>query len=888
MSETTGPFDSDSEDDLSIQTPEASLERGQVIDHYRLMHRLGRGGQGEVWLADQNEPVRRQVAIKFLRTHNLKRDVRVRFEMERQALAMMDHPHIAKIFDMGIHAGLGPYFAMEYCAGQPITSFCDERRLPIGRRLELFIQVCQAVHHAHQKGVIHRDIKPSNVMVVDAQQEPNVKVIDFGLAKAAQSQLRLTEKSVYTEVGSLLGTYKYMSPEQASGNNTDIDTRTDIYSLGVLLYELLTGTTPMDDESLRGKSLDEVVKLIRQQDPMLPSRRLSDSHDSLTTVSSSRQVEPRRLPLMVRGDLDWIVMKALEKDRSRRYESANHLLEDIQRHLRGEPVMAAPPSTAYKLRKLLRRYRVPATVASILLLSLCGGVVGTSIGFYKSYQAQKVAERSLEETRIAKEAEVEQRAKAVAMEKEAREKLELAEGTLNFFLYDVLMQASGTEQANRGQEADANLTVREAIHRADKAIDERFETQPLTNARIRDTVGEMLRHMDDLDRAIVQLEKACKTFDAELGPTNSETLEAKHRLAMTLGDAGRLEECAQLFEQLVEQTADQPESNEKLNLLNNLAILYGMQGNKEKSCALLEKAVAAHEAFHGKTHADTLRTKNNLAVTYGQMFNYERAVKLLDEVITAETDELGPTHSSTLSTRRNLATGYREMGKLDDAMRILQEILPVQRKALGEDDLDVAMTLIKLSEVSILQEDFSATRGYLKEALAIQNKRLAPDHPDVLQTRCSLALLDEKEDHREKAVAELVAVYQLQAKKLSLAHQQTQSTLMSISRIYFKLGDYQRSSNAIRSAIEAMSAAKVDNWLAALAHVQQGECFVQLNQMTQAEAELKLGCTKLLEHRAGIPFSHQDRVKTAIQSLVEFYQTRGDQSQADQWLAKLN
>ncbi len=325
--------------------------------------------------------------------------------------------------------------------------FCDERRLSIQRRLELFIQVCQAVHHAHQKGVIHRDLKPSNVLVVDAQQEPNAKVIDFGLAKATQSQLRLTDKSVYTEVGLLLGTYKYMSPEQASGNTTDLDTRTDIYSLGVLLYELLTGTTPVDDDSLRGKSLDEVVKMIRQQDPKLPSRKLSDSADSLTTVSSSRQIEPRRLPLMVKGDLDWIVMKALEKDRSRRYASANHLLEDIQRHLKGDPVMAAPPSAAYKLRKLLRRYRLPAAVAATFLICLLAGIIGTSIGFYRSYQASKVAEKSLEETRRAKEAEGEQRAKAVAMEREAREQLELAESTLDFFLQDVLKQASASAKA---------------------------------------------------------------------------------------------------------------------------------------------------------------------------------------------------------------------------------------------------------------------------------------------------------------------------------------------------------------------------------------------------------------------------------------------------------
>ncbi len=254
---------------------------------------------------------------------------------------------------------------------------------------------------------------------------------------------------------------------------------------------------------------------------------------------------------------------------------------------------------------------------------------------------------------------------------------------------------------------------------------------------------------------------------------------------MTLGDAGRLEECAQLFEEIVKQSADQPESEEKLTLLNNLAIVYGMQGNQEKSCELLQKATAAHEAFPRQETSRDAPHEEQSGSDVMDRCSITTSRESARRSACGPNRRTRPTHSSTLATRRNLATGYREMGKLDESMRILLEVLPHQRKALGEDDLDVAMTLIKLSEVAVLQENFAATRGYLNEALTIQNKRLAPDHPDVLQTRCSLALLDEKEGQRERAVAELVAVYQLQAKKLSLAHQQTQSTLMSISRVYF-------------------------------------------------------------------------------------------------------
>src|SRR5712692_3241288 len=315
--------------------------RATRIGPYKLLQRLGEGGMGSVWMAEQTGPVRRKVALKVIKPGMDSANVLARFEAERQALALMDNPNIAKVFDAGATEAGRPYFVMELVKGIPFTKYCDEQRLSIRERLELFIPVCQAIQHAHQKGIIHRDLKPSNVLVAQYDGQPVPKVIDFGVAKAMGQQL--TERTLFTEFGAVIGTLEYMSPEQAEFNQLDIDTRSDIYSLGVLLYQLLTGTTPLSRESVQKGALDELLRCIREQEPPRPSTRLSESKDALPGISAQRQLDPAQLTRLVRGDLDWIVMKALEKDRNRRYETANSLAMDLQRHLQDEPVLARPP-----------------------------------------------------------------------------------------------------------------------------------------------------------------------------------------------------------------------------------------------------------------------------------------------------------------------------------------------------------------------------------------------------------------------------------------------------------------------------------------------------------------------------------------------------------------
>lgn len=867
-----------------------SLQRGETIGHYRLLQMLGGGGQGEVWLADQLEPIRRQVAVKFLRTGNLSPSQVARFEVERQALAMMEHPHIATIFDMGIDDQIGPYFVMEFCRGQPLTAFCDSHKLSIQDRLELFSQVCGAVQHAHQKSIIHRDLKPSNILVIETDRGPQVKVIDFGLAKAAQSQLRLTDRSLFTEVGQLVGTYKYMSPEQASGSTLDLDTRTDIYSLGVILYELLTGSTPMDDQTLRGKALDEVVRMIRESDPMLPSRRLSDSHDSLASISESRKADPKRLPLSVRGDLDWIVMKALEKDRSRRYQSANHFMEDVQRHLHGEPVSAAPPSRTYRWRKVLWRYRLTSAISALFLLCLLGGTVGTTIGFFRSQKMQKLAEQRLVEVSAAKEAESnqrqeaqQQREKAEAAEKLAQEKLELSEEMLNFFLNDLLSQASSINQQEQNQKANPNITVIEALNRAHELIDQRFEKRPLLQARIRNLIGSVYHHLSDYDSSIAQLSKAAKIYEQELGKDHEDYLEIMHNIAITMGDAGRVKECIEGLEQLYKSQPVGPESKFTLKVQNDLAVAYAMAGDYKRSCELTEKTLRNHLDTLGPRDQQTLTVRNNLAVMYGMSFQYDRAVQHLEDIVAIETEVSGDESRHVLLAKRNLATGYRQMGRLDDAKRTMEQVLEAQRRTMTPEHTDIAMTLNRLAAVVNLMKDYAKERELLEEALAIQTKQLVPENHELLHTRSSLALLKLEEGDVDGAFKDLSAVYSVQKQALTRQHPDTQSTMMNIGVLYYKRKAFRESVAALKQVVDLMTQTQPDSWLLAIARIRLGRSYAAVEEYRLAEAELLAGYNRLIEQDEAIPFSHKHFIKEAAADLAQLYEKTGQKDEAEKW-----
>ena len=379
---------------------EPAEQAGTTIGRYKLLEKIGQGGFGDVYMAQQVEPVKRRVAFKIIKLGMDTKQVVARFEAERQALALMDHPHIASVLDGGETNSGRPYFVMELVRGDPITEYCDREKLSTRQRLKLFQQVCQAIQHAHQKGVIHRDIKPNNVLVTVADGQPLVKVIDFGIAKATNTQL--TEKTLFTEFRQLIGTPQYMSPEQAERSGVDVDTRSDIYSLGVLLYEILTGQTPVDPTAMKSAVWEELQRMIREDEPTRPSMLVTSMGPDSELIAKSRGTEPARLGTLLRGDLDWIVLKALEKDRTRRYGTASELSDDVQRYLSDEAVTATPPSTTYKLRKLVRRNRAAIAVALALTVALLVGLVSTTL---TSIWAMRERDKALQAKQIAVEAE---------------------------------------------------------------------------------------------------------------------------------------------------------------------------------------------------------------------------------------------------------------------------------------------------------------------------------------------------------------------------------------------------------------------------------------------------------------------------------------------------
>ncbi len=422
VSEETDPPPSTTFAGSSPHRPSGSVAAEVIAGRYTLLEVLGEGGMGTVYRAGQAAPVKRQVALKLIKIGMDSRAVLARFNAERQALAMMDHPNIARIYDGGVTTAGQPFFVMELVRGVPLTEYCDAQRLTVRARLELFVSVCQAVQHAHQKGIIHRDLKPSNVLVTEVDGRPTPKVIDFGVAKA--TEVKLTDMS-FVDTGAIVGTPAYMSPEQADPRSMDIDTRTDVYALGVMLYELLTGSPPIDPKQFKRGAILEMLRMVREVDPPPPSTKLTTAED-LPNIAANRSIDPAQLRRVVRGDLDWVVMKALEKDRARRYDAANGFAADILRHLAHEPVLAAPPSRAYRTRKFLRKHRAGVIAASLVLLALLGGIVGTSIGMLQAREAREAETKRAEGEKRAKESETVERTKAEKAREKAQEQEQIA------------------------------------------------------------------------------------------------------------------------------------------------------------------------------------------------------------------------------------------------------------------------------------------------------------------------------------------------------------------------------------------------------------------------------------------------------------------------------
>jgi serine/threonine protein kinase len=572
---------------------------GTIIGAYKLLQQIGEGGMGTVWMAQQTEPVKRVVAVKLIKAGMDSRQVIARFEAERQALALMDHANIARVLEAGTTSNGRPYFVMDLVKGVPITKYCDEHHLTPRQRLELIIPVCQAVQHAHQKGIIHRDIKPSNVLVALYDGQPVPKVIDFGVAKAAGQQL--TEKTLVTGFGNIVGTLEYMSPEQAEINQLDIDTRSDIYSLGVLLYELLTGSPPFSRKDLEKAGMLEMLRVIREQEPSKPSTKLSTA-DGLPTLAANRGTDPAKLTKLVRGELDWIVMQALEKDRRRRYETAIGFSIDVQRYLADEPVLACPPSPWYRLRKFVRRNKRAALAALLVLGVLVIGIIGTSTGMLRATKAEAVAKREAREKSLALGEKEVALAAATAHEIQAKAAQNDAQENLKDALAAVDQMLTRVGQ-DRLREVPQMEAIRRDLLQDALKFYQKFLQKNSGDPLIRRETAGAYRRLANIHRILGQYVEAetgygkALTLFAELAavsplePSTRRDVSQVHlELAENLAHLGgkgeeqakSIQRAVEIAEQLVTEYKNDPDDIDRLvDTTNNLAVMIGVTRPKE-------------------------------------------------------------------------------------------------------------------------------------------------------------------------------------------------------------------------------------------------------------------------------------------------------------------
>jgi serine/threonine protein kinase/tetratricopeptide (TPR) repeat protein len=804
----------------------ANEQPGAVIaGRYKLLEAIGEGGMGTVWVAEQMQPVRRKVALKLIKAGMDSKSVLARFEAERQALAVMDHPNIAKVLDGGLAETGWPFFVMDYVKGVPITEYCDAARLSVPERLQLFAQVCQAVQHAHQKGIIHRDLKPSNILVAPYDDKPVPKVIDFGLAKAMHQSL--TERTLHTAHETVLGTPLYMSPEQAQLNNLDIDTRSDIYSLGVLLYELLTGTTPLEKQRFKAAAWDEIKRIIREEEPPKPSTRLSGSL-SLPALAAQRHLEPAKLARLLRGELDWIVMKALDKDRNRRYETANGFAMDVQRYLAEEAVLAGPPTASYRLRKFLRRNRRSVLATGVLLIALLGGIIGTTWGLVRAVRAETearaaevraVAERDEKEAARAAEAQqrrdaerqrqeaVEQKERAVKAEKETKEQADIARAVNDFLQKDLLGQADIGNQpllAGGAVDRNPNMTVLELLDRAARDIEGKFADQPLTEASIRLTIGDANRALGRYAEAQLHLERSVQLRTTKLGADHPHTLNSKNNLALLYEDQGQYARAEPLYKEVLEIStaklgADHPHT---LTSKSNLAMLYKAQRQYARAEPLLKEVLEVSTAKQGADHPDTLTSKSNLAVLYLDQGQYAKAEPLLKEALEARTAKQGADHPHTLTSKNNLAVLYRIQGLYARAEPLLKEVVETRTAKQGADHPDTLDSKHNLAYLYKDQGQYAKAEPLYKEVLDARTAKLGADHPGTLASKNNLAMLYEEQGQYARAEPLLNEVLEARTAKQGADHPNTLGSKHNLAYLYKNQGQYAKAEPLFREAVD--------------------------------------------------------------------------------------
>ena len=768
------------EDSNSNEAPDptASLDfftekSGSIIGRYKLLSVLGEGGMGIVYLAEQKHPIRRRVALKVIKPGMDSKRVIARFEAERQALALLDHPNIAHVYDAGTTEVGRPYFVMEYVKGLPITEYCDRHKLTVDNRLNLFRQVCLAIQHAHQKGIIHRDIKPSNILVFAERDEAIPKIIDFGVAKAISQPL--TEHTLATENSQLLGTPEYMSPEQADMGNEDIDTRSDVYSLGVLLYVLLTGALPFDSDTLREGGIDNIRLIIRETDPKTPSTRLMKLGEKATAIAQNRRMEIQTLAKHLRKELEWIPLKAMRKERSERYHSASELADDIENYLKGAPLMAGPPTSGYRLRKFLHRHKaLVGGIAAVLVVSVIGTIVSVTFALG---QVRALAE---------------------------------AETVCDLLQNDLI--ASVNPERSRGHE----LTIASFLEVVSESVDAKLRDMPIREASIRSTLGSTYRMLGRYKEAEQHREQAYRIRQEQFGDKHIETCKSLMELAQIYGNRGRYEEAKRIYTKLAnrngialmlmalgryeeagqlwsEMLHTQAQSQEQWLdpdispfVTGNLGELYTYQGRYVEAEKLLLRTVKNGTSRWGKESPYTLAYMSRLGAVYRTQGRHEEAEEMLLETLEIIKRVWGERewHHATLRCKSELGQLYTNQGRYDEAEPIFVKVLDTGRKMLGNEHCYTLIFINRLATLYSAQGRYTDAGALFNEAVETGSEKFGNDHPNTLESMHGLAVLYKKQGDYEKAEPLLVEAIEGRLLKLGDTHPHTIKSMNNLIELY--------------------------------------------------------------------------------------------------------
>jgi tetratricopeptide (TPR) repeat protein/tRNA A-37 threonylcarbamoyl transferase component Bud32 len=891
-----------------------------VAGRYKLRQEIGEGGMGSVYLAEQLQPVKRQVALKLIKPGMDSRTVLARFDSERQALALMDHPNIARVLDAGVTDAGRPFFIMDLVKGIPLTDYCDQHRLGVPERLALFRQICSAVQHAHQKGIIHRDLKPSNILVESHDGHPVPKVIDFGLAKAT-SGLQLTEQSLFTAFGTVAGTPLYMAPEQASFNALDVDTRADIYALGVILYELLTGSTPIRRETIQRAALDEVLRVIREVEPPTPSSRISTS-EALPAIAATRQTEPARLGRFVRGDLDWIVMKALAKERQRRYESAIALAQDLERFEHHEPVSAGPPTATYRLRKFVRRNRAQVLAATLTLLALVMGVVGTTIGLLKARRQEGIAVAEAREKEQARQAEALQRKNADEQRRQAEKRLtqiEKANEILGSIFKD--LQPGIWEQENKPLSA----LLGQRLDQAAAQVEGEAIGDPLTVARTQMTLGRSLRGLGYPEKAIALLTKARATFFARLGSDHTDTLMSMYSLALAYQQAGKYDRALPLFEEtlalrkaklgpdhpdtfqaryylagIYEKTGQYdraiplreeavelwkaklgPNHPSTLIAMNNLAYGYRIAGKPDRALPLFEDAL--EKAQNIGAHRATILTMNNIAYCYQHAGQNDRGLPLVEKAMALSQSKFGPDHSETLGQMGILASFYQEAGKFDRALSLLKEILEVRKAKVGPDHPNTLASMNDLARGYQAAGQLGLALPLFEETLTLRKVKLGPDHPGTLTSMNDLARCYQAAGQPDRALRLGRELTDLWKRRTGTDSMQYADALASLARNLLQQEKWTEAETVLLELLAIREAQAPDDWRTFNTKAMLGRALLGQKNFAAAEPLLRVGYEGMKVRAEKIPPQGKPRLAEALDRLIALAEATNQPDDARKW-----